>query len=306
MRAFVVGNVTIDETIGVPHLPATGASIHGHAFSRDLGGKGANQAVILARAGVETTFIGATGDDERGSAIRGLLAGEPLDCRLVELPGAASDVSIILVLPDGNNAIVTTTDSADHLAVGAVMSAMADATAGDVLVLQGNLSAAATGDILRFARLQGMRTVANPSPIRDYFRELWPLIDIVFLNEGEAEALTGATGSRAAAILIEKGVRQVVITLGAKGAALFGNGPDVTVGAINVTAVDTTGAGDTFAGVALASAVGRGCSLDRRALEEAVAAAALTVSRKGTRSAFPSAAELAVIRGGSAVEQEQH
>lgn len=295
MRAFVAGNVTIDETISVGEFPSLGASILGSAAGFDLGGKGANQAVVLGRCGVQTTLVAAIGGGSRGRVIRELLSGEPLDARLVEMAQRASDVSIILVLPDGNNAIVTTTDSADNLSGAAVTEALSSATEGDLLLLQGNLSASATRQILEFARAIGLRTVLNPSPVRPYFNELWPLVDLVFMNEGEAAALTGLTGKDAAAALLTMGVKQVVLTLGAGGAVLFEDDRDVTVEATSVAVVDTTGAGDTFTGVALASAIRRGSAIDRRALQDAAEAAALTVSRRGTRSAFPSVAEAAAI-----------
>lgn len=295
MRAFVAGNVTIDETISVGEFPSPGASILGSAAGLDLGGKGANQAVVLARCGVQTTLIAAIGSGSRGRAIRDLLSGEPLDARLIELAERTSDVSIILVLPDGNNAIITTTDSADNLSGAAVTEALSAAAQGDLLLLQGNLSASATRQILEFARAAGLQTVLNPSPIRSYFSELWPLVDLVFMNEGEAAALTGLTGRDAAMVLLDKGVKQVVLTLGAGGAVLFEGDREIAVGATLVAVVDTTGAGDTFTGFALASAIRRRCALDRQALQDAAEAAALTVSRRGTRSAFPSVAEATAI-----------
>jgi ribokinase len=111
MRAYVIGNVTIDETIIVDALPTSGASILGEVGAHDLGGKGTNQAVVMARCGLPTTLVAPVGNDARAAAIRQRLQNEPLVTELVELDGKSSDTSIIFRLPDGENAIVTTTDA---------------------------------------------------------------------------------------------------------------------------------------------------------------------------------------------------
>ncbi len=292
MRAHVIGNVAIDETIAVTSMPEAGASILGREETRDLGGKGANQAVVMGRTGLSTTLVAAVGDDFRAETIRDQLAGEPLDAHLVALPGRSSDFSIIFTTPDGENAIVTTTDSAEALPLDQALDAIAPALPGDLVVLQGNLSEKVTRGLLSAAKERGLVTAFNPSPLRAHFADLWPLVDLVFLNRGEAEHLAGSSGAEAASRLIEAGVRRVVLTLGGDGSLLAGAGTVEAVPAIVAKAIDTTGAGDTFMATALASAALRGAPLDRRAITHASAAAALTVGRRGTRAAFPTAREL--------------
>ncbi|MFI0843049.1 PfkB family carbohydrate kinase [Mesorhizobium sp. IMUNJ 23232] len=292
MRSYVIGNVAIDETIAVSSMPEAGASILGSEETRDLGGKGANQAVVMGRSGVPTTLVAAVGDDFRAGTIREQLAGEPVDAHLVALAGRASDFSIIFTTPDGENAIVTTTDSAGALSLDDALLALAAAEPGDLAVLQGNLSEEVTRGILSAARERGMVTAFNPSPLRPYFTGLWPLVDIAFLNRGEAEQLAGTSGAEAVSRLMQAGVRRVVLTLGGDGALLGSDTGVEPIPAVAARAVDTTGAGDTFMATALASALLRGVTLDRRAVAHASAAAALTVSRCGTRSAFPTRQEL--------------
>ena len=289
MRAFVIGNVALDEAVTVDDLPAFGASIHARAGASDLGGKGANQAIILGRAGVPCRFCAAVGDDNRADDIRSRLAAEPLETDLVRIPGGASDFSIILRTPEGDNAVITTNAAASGMTGEAVCAALAGAVAGNLLLLQGNLSAATTGAALRRAREMGMQTAVNPSPLRAFFADLWSLVDIAFVNESEALAL-GGTGA-----LMAAGVPQVVLTLGSKGARLVTATADVHVPAQPCEVVDSTGAGDCFMATALASAALRGVALDPRALRHAAAAAAITVSRPGTGAAFPTKAELAEI-----------
>ncbi|MCA3440527.1 MAG: ribokinase [Rhodobacter sp.] len=289
MRAFVIGNVALDETVTVRGLPAIGASVHGQAGQTDLGGKGANQAIILGRAGLPCRFCAAVGEDSRADDIRSRLAAEPLEADLIRVAGVASDFSIILRTPSGDNAIITTNAAASGLTPEAASAALSGAVPGDLLVLQGNLSADTTVAALRQARARGMQTALNPSPLRHFFRDIWPLVDIAFLNETEAAALGGTRA------LLAAGVPQVVLTLGAKGARLVTTEQDFLVPAQPCKVVDTAGAGDCFMATALASAGLRDAPLDPRALRHAAAAAAITVSRPGTGSAFPTRAELAEI-----------
>lgn len=295
MHAYVIGNVAVDETIRVDQWPMAGASIFGSHGSSDLGGKGANQAVVMARCGLPTTLVAPVGDGFRARSIAERLAAEPVESRLVRLEGRATDFSIIFTTPDGENAIVTTTDAAENLRPEDALPALAAAAPGDLAVFQGNLDGATTRALLREARRRGMATAFNPSPLRPAFAELWPLVDIAFLNAGEAKALTGAAGADAAAALHALGVGDVVLTLGAAGALLSGGGRTALVPAAEAEPVDTTGAGDTFMGTALASAALRGARLDELALFHAALASALTVSRKGTLGAFPSVAEMRAI-----------
>lgn len=299
MRSFVIGNVAVDETISVQSMPEAGASIFGREETRDLGGKGANQAVVMGRTGLRTTLVTAVGEDHRAETIRDQLRGEPVEAHLISLAGRTTDFSIIFTTPDGENAVITTNESAGSMSLDDAVAALAPATPGDLAVLQGNLNEAATRAVLSHARERGLVTAFNPSPLRSYFRELWPLIDIAFLNKGEAEQLAGSSGEDAAARLIEAGTRQVILTLGGSGALLASRGEETRiVPAVRVKAVDTTGAGDTFMAVALASAALRETAIDVRAVAHAASAASLTVSRRGTRSAFPSVAELAGILAG--------
>ena len=298
LQAFVIGNVTIDETVLIDALPSAGASIHGRSSHYDLGGKGANQAMVISRCGLRTTLVAAVGNDARASLIRAELRGEALESRLIELTGKASDASIILRLPSGENANITTTDSAGNLQLQSVLPHIATAKPSHFAVLQGNLAPDTTLCVLQHAKAIGMITAFNPSPLRQTFDTLWPLVDIAFLNEGEAFALTKLAGETAARWLLDRGVTQVILTLGSKGALLVNAKETVLVSASACAVVDTTGAGDTFMGVALASAALRKSAIDRLSLYHAAQAAALTVSRTGTRSAFPSVEEMSEIFSG--------
>lgn len=252
----------------------------------------------MSRCGLSTTLVAPVGNDARATAIRGHLQTEPLNSVLIEMSGRPSDVSLIFRLPDGENANVTTTESAQSLSLDDVKPHLSLARPGDLMVLQGNLSDQATRDMFCHAKELGLVAAFNPSPVRPFFADLWQFIDIAFLNRGEARALTGTSGVPSAEHLLRKGVKQVVLTAGGEGALLMSHQQTVEAPALACDVVDTTGAGDTFMAVALASAVLRGTSLDRLALEHATRAAAITVSGSGTRSAFPTAAQMSTIFAG--------
>lgn len=295
MRAFVIGNIALDETYSIAALPEAGASIFGEQASRSLGGKGCNQAIVLSRCGVETTLVAAVGSDERAIAIEKALTRERLTPKLISVDSPTSDISIILTTPDGENSIITTRSAAAALDQKAALDALAVSVSGDLLVLQGNLSEETTLAILNTARSKGLKTAFNPSPLQPWFASVLPFIDIAVLNRLEAEALTGERGSDAGACLLRAGVGLVIVTLGGQGCALVSAEGAIEVPAAPATIVDTTGAGDCFTGVALASAMLRGVAVDARALEDASRAAAITVGRRGTQDAFPNRQELITI-----------
>lgn len=291
MHAYVIGNIVMDETFQVETLPNEGESILGSRRSRELGGKGANQAVVLARCSVPTTLIAGVGTDGQSERIREALLKEPIDARLLSLPNCDTDLSIVLADKNGGNSIVTTVDCAQALTFEHISPSLQDAKHGDYLILQGNLALTATNALFDEAERRGLVIVFNPSPVNMAFKPLLGRTHTVFLNGREAEQLTGCSGEEAVKELINKGAKCVVLTLGSNG-ALIGQGSSIdAVPAETAIVADATGAGDTFQSVAIAAAMRRGHSIDASDLNFAAVAAALTVSRFGTISAFPSADE---------------
>jgi len=295
MRAYVIGNATIDESFALPALPSPGESIKAKAVDRCLGGKGANQAVILSRCGVDTIFITATADDPRGKEIRQLLHDEPLTAHFVHSDTAVSDQSILLSRPDGENAVISTTACAEQLRTSAIAPLLESTQPEDSLILQGNLQFQTTQELLELAKEIGLTTVFNPSPVHAEFVNLWHLVDALFLNETEALTLTGKNGTAAAHHLLQQGIETVILTQGATGAWFATNDAITHIPASLAQAIDTSGAGDTFMSVVIASAQLRGTAIDALAIQHGHKAAAITVSRYGTVSAFPTDTELAAV-----------
>ena len=292
MKVFVVGNIVADQTYSVGRLPNEGESVFGRKISVDLGGKGANQSIILARSDISTIFIAAIGDDIQANQLKERLATEPVVPRLIQIPNTASDSSIIIKDGTGKNVIVTTVDCARSLKASDVEQNMTDAASGDLLVLQGNLELAITKQIIATAQKRGMKIVLNPSPFENGIELLLADLDTLFVNQHEAYQITGCEGPFAVQKLLEFGIKTVILSMGEKGALLGTASEVLSVPAQTCHVVDNTGAGDTLQSVAIASAILRRSCIDLVALKIAAKAAALTVSRHGATAAFPTQTEL--------------
>jgi len=288
---FVVGNITEDIVFGLPRLPSDGETLIADSRVSDIGGKGLNQALIAGRCGMKVRLIAPIGRDEPGRRARTLVAAEPIEAALIEKE-EPTDQSIIAVARNGDNHIISSAFAASALTQADVAAAARDAGPGDQVLMQGNLSLKTTHEVLEWARAAGARTTVNPSPIRWGYDLLWPLIDRVILNLHELEELSGRSDLDAGIDMLHAcGVGEVLVTRGAQG-ALFSSG-DLrhAVAAAPSRVIDTAGAGDTFCGVFVA-ARDRGADCPA-AMGAAARAAAITIARSGTWSAFPSVEDLA-------------
>lgn len=281
----VLGSTNMDLVAYVEKAPQLGETVTGREFRTVPGGKGANQAIAAARAGATVSMIGAVGNDAFGTRLRSTLdhSGVGTDhLRTVEAP---SGTAHIVVDDEGGNAIVVipgANGTVDHLVPGDEgLIASADA-----LLLQLEIPMAAVVAGARTARAHGVRTILTPAPARPLPPELMAATDLLVPNEHEAATLTGLTDLRGAAASLLDQVPEVVVTLGSAGSLYAARGSDpLTVPAPRVTAVDSTGAGDTFVG-ALAVALGEGRPM-AEALAWAGAAAALSVQRPGASASMP-------------------
>ena len=294
MSILIVGNAVVDIAYRVRRLPRPGETVLASSRIVDVGGKGLNQAVAARRAGAEVRLVAPVGRDEAARRIRDVLAREGLDPTLLVAVDATTDHSVIWIAEDGENAIVSTADAARRL-LPADVAAVESLGAADTLLMQGNIPAETIARCLKIARSGGARLMVNTAPLVPGAELLVPIADVLVVNTGEATELSGATVLEAAAeALAGRGAGSVVITLGAAGAHVLTNGTHHRLPAPEITAVDTTGAGDVFAGV-LAAALDAGSDL-WAATAWAIRAASLKVTRRGTIAGFPTAAEVAALR----------
>ena len=289
-----MGNCTLDLAFRLSRFAQPGETLLSDRHTRDVGGKGANQAVAAARTGVAVTFCSAVGDDTDGQWLRAQLQGEMVGATHIHVVDAPTDISIIFVTDGGQNSIVSTHAAAQALCDKDVAAALAGLARDDVVLMQGNLDLALTKYALQEAHRSGARTVLNPAPIHYDYNDLWPHVDVVVPNEVEVSTLTATRDIEAGARrLLEHGVDDVIVTLGAAGALHVSAAGAKRYGAEPTKAVDTTGAGDVFCGI-LAASVAMRHPIDA-AIRAGVRAATLSVGRYGTQTAFPTGDELQVL-----------
>jgi ribokinase len=292
---LVIGNVVVDISYDVPTLPRAGETLVASGMVTDIGGKGFNQAVVCQRSGSKVHLIAAIGNDAEGALIESKAPNLGLARSDFVLRDGISDRSIIFVADNGENCIVSTTEKALSLTIDDVEPFLEGLTSADTLLLQGNLTLEMTKSALRRARSRGARTLVNPAPITFDYQELWRLIDVAVVNDVEGEVLTSARGADAAAErLLSFGVQHVLVTRGRDGVLFRNASQRHRIEAPSVPAVDSAGAGDVVCGV-LAAALDQGMA-PLPACRWAVAAASLSVTRRGTLSAFPSDRELSDLK----------
>jgi ribokinase len=279
-RVVVIGNAGLDLRLTVPRLPLPGETLIGAEAARALGGKGLNQAVVAARCGVAVRFCAPLGNDaaQADEVERGLAAERFKQLFLPRLPHP-TDFSLLMVLPGGENSIVSTSACSLALTFAQAEPALQEIGLGDVVLLQGNLPLDVTGAVLSTARRAGATTVFNPAPFWPGAEKLVAHCSLVIANRLEGRALGAALDGVAS-----------IVTLGAEGCFYEGR----TFPAEKVAAVDTTGCGDAFCGV-MAAALAHGIAIDA-AIGLAQKAAALTATRPGAFDALPSREELSLAR----------
>ncbi|QEU94998.1 ribokinase [Streptomyces kanamyceticus] len=287
----VLGSANMDLVAYVAKAPQRGETVTGREFRTVPGGKGANQAIAAARAGATVSMIGAVGTDAYGTRLRSTLEHSGVDTDLLRTVETSTGTAHIVVDDDGGNSIVVIPGANGSLTALAPGDEGLIASA-DALLLQLEVPVDGVLAAARAARRHGVRTVLTPAPAQPLPPELLAATDLLLPNEHEAAALTGITDDpHAAAGALLSQVPEVVITLGSRGSLYAARGAEpVVVPARRVTAVDTTGAGDTFAGT-LAVALAEGDSVTE-ALGWASAAAALSVQRTGASASMPYRSEI--------------
>ena len=285
----VFGSVNLDLIFSLPHLPAAGETVLGQRMSIEPGGKGANQAVAAARDGGRVIFAGAVGSDALAEDALRLMRATNIDISRIARVGAATGTAAICVDSQGRNLIAV----ASGANLCARHSQVEDAllSPGTTVLLQMEAPRADTEDLIRRAQKAECRIVLNLAPAAPLDIAALSSLDVLVVNEGEAEFLARHLGcaSGAAAISDRLAGVTVVVTLGERGLQAHTADGSVTIPAAPINALDTTGAGDCFTGV-LAAALDRGLPL-RQALQRANVAAGLCCTRKGTQGSMPTAAE---------------
>jgi ribokinase len=291
-RILVIGSSNTDMVIKTEKLPAPGETILGGTFLLNPGGKGANQAVAAARLGGKVTFIAKRGNDLFGNQAIGIFMREGIDTQyVVKDPELPSGVALITVDSSGENSIVVAPGSNGNLQKEDIPQKIFKSKKFGILLLQLEIPIETVEYSAITASQNGIKVILNPAPAHPLSDNLLSNIWLATPNEVEAEKLTGVSindipsADKAAARLIEKGVKNVIITLGETGAYVKSENFTGLIPSVKVQAVDTTAAGDVFNG-ALAVALCDGKEMEE-AVIFAIKAASISVTRMGAQASAP-------------------
>lgn len=284
MTIFNLGSINLDYFYRLPHLISAGETLAANDFNIALGGKGANQSVALAKAGGDVFHIGAFG--KKDELYLQELRNAGVNLEFVALLDMPSGHAIVMVdEKTGENQIILSPSANYNIEQVQIRKALQKANRSDWALAQNETCL--VNPFLSLAKEQGLRICYSAAPfVAEQTAGLIPLTDLLIVNEGEAEALSQ---------FIEKditklGLPHLIITLGSKGARYIGEQGSFLVSPFNVTAIDTTGAGDTFLGYVLAD-LSDGQTM-QQAMSHASAAAALQITRQGALPAIPSRSEV--------------
>lgn len=291
-KILVVGSSNTDMVIKTEHLPRPGETVLGGTFFMNPGGKGANQAVAIARLGGYVSFICKTGSDIFGHQSQQLFEEEGIDTSYIFSDSKnPSGVALITVDAHAENCIVVASGANAALLPSDLASAVEAIEEVDLVLMQLEIPMDTVEYVAEAAYRKGKKVILNPAPAQALSPSLLRHLSIITPNEMEAEMISGIritdenSAREAARAIVGMGVECVIITLGAKGALIHCDGADEFIPALRVEAVDTTAAGDVFNGaltVALA---------EERSLAEAVRfackASAISVTRVGAQSSAP-------------------
>jgi ribokinase len=290
----VVGSAMMDLTAYADVLPEPGQTLAGQLFTTGFGGKGANQAVMAAHCGAQVHFIGKLGDDVFGRAIADNFVKVGINSQFVETSSTPSGVAHIWVDGAGENRIIIIPGANHEIEVSKAIEAINSIQDLAVVVAQCEIKQEVTLAAFKAAKARGCITILNPAPYQEISAELLSLCDWIIPNETEFRELHGQLPTSDEILKSFRVGKNSIVTLGSKGAVYISPEGQVHYAeAPKVSAVDTTGAGDSFVGsFAYALASGRD-PID--AMKFGISIASLSVTRKGAQSSYPDQTEIATL-----------
>lgn len=287
------GSLIVDVTGFAPHLPVAGETTKGTTLRFGPGGKGSNQLTAAHRAGSEVKIISARGDDVLGQILKNHYETEGMSEEYVDVNKNYESGSALIEIDESNaqNRIIVILGANEKVNAESVLKAEKDFADCDAVLTQFETTIDAVKQAKNLANKYGKPFILNPAPYVAIPDELLNGIDYVTPNETEVEQFTGVTVNtyddckKAAEILLNKGVKNVIITLGIRGAYFYNGKEEIKVPSIKVKAVETTGAGDAFNG-GFATAIAEGLDVET-ALKFATCTSAISVTRLGSSPSMP-------------------
>lgn len=295
-KILVVGSSNTDLIARVKKFPEAGETVEGTSYLQAMGGKGANQALAAHKLGGDVKFITSLGNDANGENTLKYYKKEKLDVSsslIVE--DVSSGTAMIWVDDMGENCIVITPGANNELSSEYILEMKHEVDAADIVLLQMEIPYETVKTVCELAHQQKKLVMLNVAPARKLDADLIKMVDILIVNETEAETITGEKISEIGKdavldMLLETGINSVVLTLGKKGCIMKSEQENYFVPSFSVKTIDSTAAGDTFCG-ALAAELSQGHKWDE-ALKFATAAAAISVTRLGAQPSIPNENEV--------------
>lgn len=291
-RIVVIGSSNIDLIASVSSLPKPGETIGNGRFSQANGGKGANQAVAAARLGGDVLFVTCVGEDMNGRMLEKQFASDGIHTSHMKFEKEApTGTALIFVADDGENCIAVAPGANNCLLPSDIEKVAEEIRKAEYVLLQQEIPVETVEKAVEIASAGGVKVVLNPAPMRPVADSVLSDLFLITPNETEAEKLTGVRietagdAEKASAILLDKGVKNVIVTLGSNGSVLCNAEGTVSVPARKVKAVDTTAAGDVYNG-ALVAALSEGCTITE-AMRFATVSSSISVTRAGAQPSVP-------------------
>ena len=282
----VVGSIAVDNTIFTQTLPTEGTTTIADSYFQNIGGKGANQACSALFLGSEVTFIGAVGEDHNGHNVKKFLWEKGLNTRLKVSKEPTGVAFIILEEKTAENRILIVQGANNDLQIKDIKENEDLFKKNNILLTQFENPVPTIEYVIKRAKEKGMLVIVNPAPVKEVSDSVYQYIDYLVPNEHELQFLSGETQIlKGARKLLDKGAKNVIVTLGEKGSILVNRKEMIEVKPHKVFAVDTTAAGDSYLG-ALVNKLSEGSDI-KEAMEFASKCSSITVTRKGAIIALP-------------------
>lgn len=291
MKIVVIGSMNMDYVVNVNKLPKKEETISATSFTTSIGGKGANQAFAAKKLGAEVFMIGAVGNDEAGRIIIERMTEENIHTSRIETVNVPTGNAMITVEESGSNTIVVYPGANDYVSKNIIDKNEDVIKEADFIILQLEIPIESVEYAVKLAKKYNKKVILNPAPAKKIPEELYGFIDILTPNETELESLSEEKDIKnGAKLLLCKGVKEVVVTIGDKGCYYLSKEDEFIINSIEVKAIDTTAAGDSFNG---ALAVGL---CERKNMKETLKFAnivgALTTTKHGAESSLPNRIEV--------------
>lgn len=297
----VIGSLNMDLVVNVDTMPKPGQTIIGSNFKEVPGGKGANQAVAMARLNGNVSMIGKVGEDGFGQTLINSLKNDKVDTTYIQTSKGATGVALITVDKNAQNSIVVSSGANFEVKEDDIDNNIEAIKNSDIVVLQLETPLNTIKYALNKAKELNKYTILNPAPAVKLDDEIIKNVDLLTPNETELEIISGVSIEteediqKAAQIMIEKGVKELIVTLGSKGSLYINKEKSMFKKAYKVEAVDTTAAGDSYTG-ALAVALSQDKNIED-AMDFASKVGALSVLKEGAQSSLPTLEDVKNFRG---------